>query len=87
MSDPAPLTAGKVFPPLLTAQQVADLLAVSVKTVERLTKQGKLPCYRLSDTRTRRFRQDDVQRLLVPSSSVDEEDDALADFITTNQKG
>lgn len=79
--------SGKLCPQLLTAQQVADLLAVSVKTVKRLVKQGKLPCYRLSDTRTRRFRQDDVQRLLVPSSSVDEEDDALADFITTNQKG
>lgn len=87
MSDPSPSAAGKVFPQLLTAQQVADLLAVSVKTVERLMKQGKLPCYRLSDTRTRRFRLDDVQRLLVPSSSVDEEDEVLDDFITTNLKG
>ena len=33
--------------PVLTAQQVADLLALSVQEVRRLTRDGKLPARRV----------------------------------------
>lgn len=43
---------------LLTAQEVADRARVSVKTICRDTKTGKLPCTRLG--RRVLFREDDV---------------------------
>jgi len=88
MSSSLPSTpAGKVFPPLMTLQQVADLLVVSNRTVSRLVAAGKLPCYRLSDTRARRFRRDDIERLLVPETAGASQTDDLGDFITSNMEG
>jgi excisionase family DNA binding protein len=90
MSDqttPTTPTAGKHFPSLMTAQQAADRLQISEKTITRLVKRGTLRCYRLRGTRTRRFDPRDVERLLVPSQTVDDDDASLDAFITQNQKG
>jgi excisionase family DNA binding protein len=40
--------------PLMSVQQVAEYLAVDVKTVRRLISTGDLPAYRSRDGRTRR---------------------------------
>jgi excisionase family DNA binding protein len=47
---------------LLTKQQVADLLQVSVSTVERLTRSGELPSVKFG--RSRRYFRRDVMAYL-----------------------
>lgn len=79
--------SGKHFPDLMTTQEVADTLRISVKSVTRLVRDGELPCFRLSRSRSNRFRRDDVLRLLVPVATTEDDDADLDDFITTNQKG
>lgn len=86
MSDHSHPT-GKNFPELMTTQEVADALRISVKSVTRLVRDGRLPCFRLSTSRSNRFRRDDVLRLLVPVTTAADDDADLDDFITTNQKG
>lgn len=51
-------SAGVVLTPLLTVEQVAESLSVSVKTVRRL----RIPCVRFG--RLVRFRPSDVERFL-----------------------
>jgi DNA-binding transcriptional MerR regulator len=43
----------------LTAQQVSELMAVSVRTIRLWTAQGLLPCYHLSE-RCKRYSMEDV---------------------------
>jgi DNA-binding transcriptional MerR regulator len=43
----------------LTAIQVSELMAVSVRTVRQWTAQGLLPCYHLSE-RCKRYSMEDV---------------------------
>lgn len=86
MSDQSHPT-GKNFPELMTTQEVADALRISVKSVSRLVRDGQLACFRLSRSRSNRFRRDDVLRLLVPVNTTEDDDADLDDFITTNQKG
>ena len=45
-----------------TADQLADLLAVSRKTVDRIVRRGALPVYCIG--RVRRFRRDGVEAFL-----------------------
>ena len=49
--------------PLLTARQVAELLAVSPETVLRWTRRGKLPAIKLP-SRAIRYRPDELERWL-----------------------
>jgi excisionase family DNA binding protein len=53
--------------PMLTAQQVQDLLDVDASTVYRMAGDGRLPAVRIG--RQWRFPADAIERLLVPTSS------------------
>ena len=49
-------------PIIYTAQQVAEVLQVGLRTVERLTASGELPCRRIG--RLVRYTPDDIQALI-----------------------
>ena len=53
---------GRLEKEFYTAAELARLLAVSRKTVDRLVSRGALPSYRFG--RARRFRRDDLERFL-----------------------
>jgi excisionase family DNA binding protein len=52
------------FEPLMTAGEVAEALNVHVNTVRRWSDNGRLPSYRLSERGDRRFKRQDVIKLL-----------------------
>ncbi len=61
---------------LHTAKEVAAALDVSVKTVHKLVREGKLPCVQVT-TRERRFTPEQVQRYIESRSTgirVDKKD-------------
>jgi excisionase family DNA binding protein len=73
----------------LTTSEAADFLRVSTKTIERLVKSGRLRSYRIAGSGPRRFRQQDVERILESESTfpVLEQPDEFESFITTKLKG
>lgn len=56
-------------PGLLTLEEVAGFLRVSVATVRRWTNAGRLPCYRLGGNGERRFSQEQLQAFLAKHES------------------
>ncbi len=52
------------LPDLLTPREVAELLRVSIITIKRWGKQGKLPAIRINKRGDRRYRREVVLRLL-----------------------
>ncbi len=46
-----------------TVEDAAEYLCVSRRTIYKLTKEGKLPAYRLGRERHRRFRKEDLDRV------------------------
>jgi excisionase family DNA binding protein len=52
------------LPDLLTVREVADLLRVSPLTIKRWGKKGKLPAIRINSRGDRRYRKEQVLRLL-----------------------
>ncbi len=49
---------------LLTLEEVAEYLRVSIATVRRWTNTGKISCYRIGGNRERRFSPEQVQAFL-----------------------
>jgi excisionase family DNA binding protein len=49
-----------------TVEEAADYLSVSKRTVYKLTKEGRLPAFRLGKERHRRFRKKDLDNALLP---------------------
>jgi excisionase family DNA binding protein len=61
---------------LLDAQEVALILGISVKTIHKLVREGKLPCVQVTD-RERRFTPEQVQQYIESRSTgarVDKKD-------------
>ena len=60
------MTASRVPPPppepLLRAGEAAELLAISTRTLSRMTKEGDIPVIRLR--KSVRYRREDVKRLI-----------------------
>jgi len=54
--------------PMLTANEVAQLLNVHINTVRRWSNQGALKTYRIGGRGDRRFERDDVVRFLSEQS-------------------
>ena len=54
---------------LLTLEEVATFLRVSVATVRRWTNAGRLPCYRLGGHGERRFSQEQLRAFLAKHES------------------
>jgi excisionase family DNA binding protein len=59
----AALAANEIGP-MLTANEVAQMLHLHVNTVKRLGDRGELPFYRVCKRGDRRFRLDDVMSFL-----------------------
>lgn len=53
---------------LLTKQQVAELLQVSTRTIDRWTDAGKLPAVKMPSGHTIRYRPEDVDRIMRDAS-------------------
>jgi excisionase family DNA binding protein len=51
-------------PELMTAEELAGYLRVSVATVRRWTNSGKLACYRIGGNRERRFSREQIDAFL-----------------------
>lgn len=62
--DPKRKLSIKNLPDLLTPREVAELLRVSIITIKRWGKQGKLPAIRINARGDRRYRKEVVLRLL-----------------------
>ena len=56
---------------MLTVYDVSQLLNVNSSTVRRWTNIGTLKTYRIGPRGDRRFRLDDVMKVLVPSGGYD----------------
>ena len=46
-----------------TVDEAAEYLCVSRRTIYKLTKEGRLPAYRIGRQRHRRFRKEDLDRV------------------------
>ena len=54
----------KNLPDLMTPREVAEILRVSIITIKRWGKQGKLPAIRINARGDRRYRKEMVLKLL-----------------------
>lgn len=52
------------LPDLLTVREVADILRVSILTIKRWGKRGKLPAIRINSRGDRRYRKESVLYML-----------------------
>jgi excisionase family DNA binding protein len=53
-----------------TVEEAAEYLCVSRRTIYKLTKEGRLPAFHISEERHRRFRKEDLDRALRPNQEV-----------------
>jgi excisionase family DNA binding protein len=54
-----------------TVEEAAEYLCVSKRTIYKLTKEGRLPAFRIGQERHRRFRKEDLDRVPRPSEEVE----------------
>jgi excisionase family DNA binding protein len=54
-----------------TVEEAAEYLCVSKRTIYKLTKEGRLPAFRIGQERHRRFRKEDLDRVPHPSEEVE----------------
>lgn len=78
-SVPIPSRADPLVPSLMTAQQVAEYLVVTDRTVRRFVQRRQLRAYRIG--RQIRFRRADVDALLSPLTTGDEAGPDIDAFI------
>lgn len=48
------------YPPVLTTEQVGELLHMNIDTVRRLSREGVLPCHRVPGGRTFKYLYDEI---------------------------
>ena len=53
-----------------TVEEAAEYLCVSRRTIYKLTKEGRLPAFRIGKERHRRFRKEDIDRALRPGEEA-----------------
>lgn len=53
-----------------TVEEAAEYLCVSRRTIYKLTKEGRLPAFRIGKERHRRFRKEDLDRALRPGKEI-----------------
>ncbi len=60
---------------ILTVREAARFLKVSVNSIRRYIRLGRLPAYRIADERVLRIKRSDLERLLtpVPTEALQEE--------------
>jgi len=53
-----------------TVEEAAEYLCVSRRTIYKLTKEGRLPSFRIGKERHRRFRKEDIDKALRPDEEA-----------------
>ena len=53
-----------------TVEEAAEYLCVSKRTIYKLTKEGRLPAFRIGKERHRRFRKEDLDKAPRPSEEA-----------------
>ena len=53
-----------------TVEEAAEYLRVSRRTIYKLTKEGRLPAFRIGEERHRRFRKEDLDKVPRPSEGI-----------------
>ena len=53
-----------------TVEEAAEYLCVSRRTIYKLTKEGRLPAFRVGKERHRRFRKEDIDKALYPGEEA-----------------
>ena len=53
-----------------TVDEAAEYLCVSRRTIYKLTKEGRLPAFRIGKERHRRFRKEDIDKALRPGEEI-----------------
>lgn len=61
-----------------TIDEAAEYLRVSRRTIYKLTKEGRLPAFRIGYERHRRFRKEDLDRVPLAPAAPPETDSILA---------
>ncbi len=54
-----------------TVEEAAEYLCISKRTVYKLTKDGRLPAFRIGQERHRRFRKEDLDKVPRPGENID----------------
>ena len=71
---------------LLTLQQAAAVLTVSVRTLDRMVQKGVVRQHRIGANGPRRFLMKDIEQALIPDQSPDQSIDRISDFISNTIK-
>jgi len=53
-----------------TVEEAAEYLCVSRRTIYKLTKEGRLPAFRIGKERHRRFRKEDIDKVPRPGEET-----------------
>ena len=53
-----------------TVEEAAEYLSVSKRTIYKLTKEGRLPAFRIGQERHRRFRKEDLDKVPRPGDEA-----------------
>jgi excisionase family DNA binding protein len=53
-----------------TVEEAAEYLCVSRRTIYKLTKEGRLPAFRIGNERHRRFRKEDLDKVPHPGDEI-----------------
>jgi DNA binding domain, excisionase family len=53
-----------------TVEEAAEYLCVSRRTIYKLTKEGRLPAFRIGKERHRRFRKEDIDKVPRPGEVI-----------------
>ena len=53
-----------------TIEEAAEYLCVSKRTIYKLTKEGRLPAFRIGRERHRRFRKEDLDKVPQPDEEI-----------------
>jgi len=53
-----------------TVEEAAEYLCVSRRTIYKLTKEGRLPAFRIGKERHRRFRKEDLDKVPCPGEEL-----------------
>ena len=54
-----------------TVEEAAEYLCVSRRTIYKLTKEGRLPAFRIGKERHRRFRREDIDKVPRPGEEIE----------------
>jgi excisionase family DNA binding protein len=53
-----------------TVEEAAEYLCVSRRTIYKLTREGRLPAFRIGKERHRRFRKEDIDKVPRPGEEI-----------------